>query len=345
MMGRCFPAPALFMLRHFYSAVGLLLLCICFTYAQSSRKISTAVDSSTSADQALKLAESGHCAEALSSLKKVMPHVTDREVKLRARLATLKCAMTLDQRGDAMSVLQELGREFPKDPDALYMSTHALSDLATRVASDLARNAPNSPQAHELNAESLELQGKWDEAAKEYQNILQRHPNQPGIHFRLARLLLSRPNPGPTMAADAKNELEQELKHNPDNPPAEYVLGELARQSGQWAEASEHFSRAAKLDPSFGDAFLGMGLSLLSEKKFAEAIPPLESAVKLQPANPGAHYNLAMAYSRTGRKLDAGREFAIHRQLTGDGQNQSHANQPPAPAKPANAPSPEAPPQ
>jgi len=52
-----------------------------------------------------------------------------------------------------------------------------------------------------------------------------------------------------------------------------------------------------------------------------------------------------MAYSRAGRKLDAGREFAIHRQLTGGGQNQSQANQPPAPAEPANAPSPEAPPQ
>ena len=302
-------------------------------------------ESSASAEQALKLVESGHCAEALPSLKKATPHLADQDLKLKARLATLKCAMTMDRRADAMDVLQALGREFPKDADALYMSTHALSDLATRVAQDLARNAPNSYQAHELNAEALELQGRWDEAAKEYQGILQRSPDLPGIHFRIARLLLSKPNPGPTMAADAKKELDQELKINPNNPPAEYVLGELARQSQDWDQAVEHFSRAAKLDPSFGDAFLGMGTSLVAARKFADAIPPLESAVKLQPANPGAHYNLAMAYSRAGRKLDAGREFAIHRQLTGGGQNQSQANQPPAPAEPANAPSPEAPPQ
>ena len=302
-------------------------------------------ESSASAEQALKLVESGHCAEALPSLKKATPHLTDQDLTLKARLATLKCAMTMDRRADAMDVLQALGREFPKDADALYMSTHALSDLATRVAEDLARNAPNSYQAHELNAEALELQGRWDEAAKEYQGILQRNPDLPGIHFRIARLLLSKPNPGPTMAADAKKELDQELKINPNNPPAEYILGELARQSQDWDQAVEHFSRAAKLDPSFGDAFLGMGTSLVAARKFADAIPPLESAVKLQPANPGAHYNLAMAYSRAGRKLDAGREFAIHRQLTGGGQNQSQANQPPAPAEPANAPSPEAPPQ
>ena len=332
------------MLRYF-SAIGLLLLCTCFASAQASRKTSTVGESSAGAEQALKLVESGHCAEALPSLKKATPHVTDQDLKLKARLATLKCAMTMDRRGDAMDVLQALGREFPKDADALYMSTHALSDLATRVAEDLARNAPNSYQAHELNAEALELQGRWDEAAKEYQGILQRNPDLPGIHFRIARLLLSKPNPGPTMAADAKKELDQELKINPNNPPAEYVLGELARQSQDWDQAVEHFSRAAKLDPSFGDAFLGMGTSLVAARKFADAIPPLESAVKLQPANPGAHYNLAMAYSRAGRKLDAGREFAIHRQLTGGGQNQSQANQPPAPAEPASAPSPEAPPQ
>jgi tetratricopeptide (TPR) repeat protein len=302
-------------------------------------------ESSAGAEQALKLVESGHCADALPSLKKATPHVTDQDLKLKARLATLKCAMTMDRRGDAMDVLQALGREFPKDADALYMSTHALSDLATRVAEDLARNAPNSYQAHELNAEALELQGRWDEAAKEYQGILQRNPDLPGIHFRIARLLLSKPNPGPTMAADAKKELDQELKINPNNPPAEYVLGELARQSQDWDQAVEHFSRAAKLDPSFGDAFLGMGTSLVAARKFADAIPPLESAVKLQSANPGAHYNLAMAYSRAGRKLDAGREFAIHRQLTRGGQNQSQANQPPTPAEPANAPSPDAPPQ
>ena len=332
------------MLRYF-SAIGLLLLCTCFAPAQASRKTSTVGESSVSAEQALKLVESGHCAEALPSLKKVTPHVLDQDLKLKARLATLKCAMTMDRRADAMDVLQALGREFPKDADALYMSTHALSDLATRVAEDLARNAPNSYQAHELNAEALELQGRWDEAAKEYQGILERNPDLPGIHFRIARLLLSKPNPGPDMAANAKKELDQELKINPNNPPAEYILGELARQSQDWDQAVEHFSRAAKLDPSFGDAFLGMGTSLVAARKFADAIPPLESAVKLQPANPGAHYNLAMAYSRAGRKLDAGREFAIHRQLTAGGQNQSQANQPPAPAEPANAPSPEAPPQ
>ena len=68
--------------------------------------------------------------------------------------------------------------------------------------------------------------------------------------------------------------------------------------------------------PTFGDAYLGLGVSLISSKQFPEAVPPLETAVKLEPRNPAAHYNLAMAYNRSGRKQDADREFAIHRQMT-----------------------------
>jgi tetratricopeptide (TPR) repeat protein len=297
---------------------------------ETGKKVTGPADASGSAEQALKLVESGRCVDALPILKRATARVKDQDLKLKARLATLKCAMTMDNRAEVMDTLQALSREFPKDPDVLYMSTHALSDLATRVAADLARTAPQSYQAHELNAESLELQGRWEEAAKEYEGILQRHPNLPGIHFRLARLLLSKPNPGPTMAADAQKQLDAELKINPNNPPAEYILGEIARQNQDWDQAVEHFSRAAKLDPSFGDAFLGMGISLVAARKFSDAVTPLESAAKLQPGNPTAHYNLATAYSRIGRKMDAGREFAIHRQLTGGAQNQSQANQSPS---------------
>jgi Flp pilus assembly protein TadD len=75
-------------------------------------------------------------------------------------------------------------------------------------------------------------------------------------------------------------------------------------------------SRATKLDAGFGDAYLGLGASLLSAKRFSEAIAPLQTAVKLEPQNPGAHYNLAVAFSRSGRKEEADKEFAVHRQMT-----------------------------
>jgi Flp pilus assembly protein TadD len=67
-------------------------------------------------------------------------------------------------------------------------------------------------------------------------------------------------------------------------------------------------------------------MSLLGEKKFAEAVAPLEKAVKLQPGNPAGHYSLATAYSRTGRKEDADREFALQQQATDHAGGQGAQN-------------------
>jgi tetratricopeptide (TPR) repeat protein len=219
----------------------------------------------------------------------------------------------------AESFLLFLNHEFPHDPEVLYLSVHTYSDLSSRAAADLARSAPGSAQGLELHAESLETEGKWDEAAKEYRLVLQQNPNLPGIHFRLGRLLLSKSNLSDADAEEARKEMQLELEVDPNNAGAEYVLGEMARQSQEWDEAILHFSRAANLDGGFGDAFVGWGGSLVSEKKFSDAIPPLETAVKLQSGNPAAHYMLAVAYARTGRKEDGDREFAIQKQLTQKG--------------------------
>jgi Tfp pilus assembly protein PilF len=76
-----------------------------------------------------------------------------------------------------------------------------------------------------------------------------------------------------------------------------------------------HFSKATKLDPQFGDAFLGLGISLMSLKRYADATVPLEKAVKLDPRNPNTHYQLATAYTRAGRKEEGQKEFDVHQRL------------------------------
>jgi Tfp pilus assembly protein PilF len=301
-----------------------LLLCVmsfagCAFGAQQTG--GNTADSASAARRAAALAESGHCTEAMPALRKSAASTKDRDLKRKVALDGVRCAMTLHQNDAALEFLRVLSRDFPNDPDALYVSIHAFSDLSTFLSQQLARNAPTSYEAHELLAESFETQGKWENAEKEYRAILAQEPNLPGLHFRLGRALLSAPNPGPENAAEAKKEFEQELQVDPNNAGAEYVLGELARQGQQWDDAVKHFSRATKLDPQFGEAFLGLGASLVSEKEFAKAITPLETAVKLEPGNPDAHYSLAMAYTRTGRKQEGEKEFAIHQQIIQGGGN------------------------
>lgn len=289
----------------------LALICA-VTQAQVANKPVRTVDSPSMTDRAAKLAETGHCEEALPLLKRSFPQTSDKDLKLRIGIDAVRCAMTLNQPDLAVDFLRMLNREFPRSPEVLYLSVHIYSDLSTRASQVLASVAPTSYQARQLNAEALEVQGKWDEAEKEYRRILEENPRAPGIHFRLGRNVLSKPET-PTTAEDAKKEFEAELEIDPRNAGAEYVLGELAREAGRIPEAVEHFTRAARLDSGFGDAFLGLGMALVAEKRYSDAIPPLETAVKLEPGNPAGHYNLAIAYGHEGRKEDAQREAALQK--------------------------------
>jgi tetratricopeptide (TPR) repeat protein len=299
------------MFRSRFSILPLALLTAAFGQA--------AKPAPTSPQGAIKLAQNGRCDEALPALKRASQPGTDKTVRRTAAFAGVRCAMLINKTGAAVDFLQMLNREFPHDPEVLFLSVHTYSDLSTKAAQQLAMTAPNSIEGHKLNAEALEAQGKWDAAEKEYKAILAQSPQLPGIHFLLGRLLLSKPDAGPTAGEDAKKEFQEELKIDPSNAGAEYVLGEMARQDSQWPEAIQHFSRATELDAGFGDAFLGLGSALLSAKRFSDAIPPLQTAVKLEPRNPGAHYNLATALTRAGRKEEADKEFAIHRQMTQKG--------------------------
>jgi tetratricopeptide (TPR) repeat protein len=277
--------------------------------AQVSSKTTPAP--SSAAEHAASLAESGHCSEALPVLSRTAPHLTDKDLQKRVTLDGVRCATLLQRWDTLLDLARILNQQFPHDPEALYVLVHAYSDLSTRATQELAQTAPDSIPGLEMDAEANELQGKWDQAEKDYRKILEQNPRYPGIHFRLARLLLSKPNPPADFQDQAKKELQQELEIDPANAGAEYVLGELARQAGDFDEAIKHFTRATQFDPHFGDAYLGLGVSLAAEKKFAEAVAPLEMAVKLQPSNPAAHYSLGTAYSRTGRKSDAEHEFSL----------------------------------
>lgn len=264
------------------------------------------------------LAEAGQCLEAIPMLKKDLPQMTNKDLQRTAGLAGVRCSMGLNRPDDAVDFIRLLTREFPQDAEVLYQSVHIYSDLSLRASQELLFKASSSYQVRLLNAEALETQERWNEAAAEYRAVLAQNPNIPGIHYRLGRLLLSLPENATTSTTrdEARREFEMELLVNPRNVGAEYVLGELARQVRDWTTAIDHFTKASKLDPAFIDALIGLGRSLIGDRKFSEAVAPLEQAAKRQPDHPAAHYHLAIAYSRVGRKEESERESEAFKQTS-----------------------------
>jgi tetratricopeptide (TPR) repeat protein len=268
-----------------------------------------------SPEKAIALAEQGQCREGISALKHAMSSQIAAATRKQAGVDGVRCSLALDDRDSALEFIRLLNKQFRQDPDVLFVVVHAYSDLSTRAAQDLARTAPHSFAAHKLNAEALEMQGKWEPAQLEYEEMIRQQPNARGTHFLLGRLLLSRPDASPDAAQRAKQEFVKELQIDPSNSDAEYILGELARRDENCSEAIPRYSEAVKLNSNFAEAYLGWGVCLIDLKKYQEAISPLRTAERLTPRNPDIHNALATALARSGQKEEAEKEFAIHRSL------------------------------
>jgi len=296
----------------------LAVLCLVLGSSFSSTaqsKAGRAANPTAAAERAISLATAGRCAEAIPELKRAMRSVTDSDLKKKAGLAGVRCAMTHNLPADAVDLLQLLRRDFPRDPEVLYQATHAYSDLSALASQDLLREAPFSYQVHEISAESLEMEGKWDEAAAEYRKILDSNPMVPSIHARLGRVLLSKSQPSAADVEQATKSFQEELEIDPRNAGVEYVLGQLAVDAQDPSTAIRHFSRAAKLDKDFSEAYLALGTALNGTKQFPEATTALEAYVKMVPDSPTGHYQLAIAYAGVGRREDSNREAALQREM------------------------------
>jgi len=301
----------------------VLVAIVCCGLAAYSQGQSGNAAAGGSIQQALAFARKGQCKEALLILREGVPRIPDKKLRLTAAMAEAKCGMAVGDQETAVAGLLRMKHDAPNDPEVLYIWAHYFSQLANMAVQQLVQTAPISVQVQKLNAEALESQGKWDEALAAYRRILETEPNTPEVHYHMAQIILN--NPATQSSTDqAAKELEEELKVNPGNAAAEFILGELARRNGDWNRAIAHFSRASKLDVGFQEAYLALGMSLNSAGRFSEAVAPLEHYVKLQAEDPAGHYQLAMAYTRTGNKVAAQRESELQRKAAEKAPVNSH---------------------
>src|SRR5262249_60048091 len=120
--------------------------------------------------------------------------------------ATIRCAIKQRDDRTTADTLFDMKREFPEDPEVLYMTSQFFLGIAEGASQELTVVAPNSYQTRELQAESLETQEKWAEAAAIYRKILEENSKLRGIHYRLGRAALAQLQ-SPTSAPDDKHEL------------------------------------------------------------------------------------------------------------------------------------------
>jgi tetratricopeptide (TPR) repeat protein len=255
---------------------------------------------------AMSLSELGQFKEALPGLRKGFRQTSDVPLRRSSGLQLQRAYTGLRQDDKAVEVALELSRLHPDDPEVLYHSGRLFGNYAYLQTMKLWRVAPTSVWMHQAAGEANESQGLYDQAVREYRQVLELDPRRPGIHFRIGRALLARAlQPGAGAEAGKAREeafgaFEAELKVDPSNANAAYELGEMHRKAGELDVAAAFFESAVSRYPDFAEARLGLGRVLVAQGQPERALPHLQKAVALDPANDVAHYQLSVALGKLG---------------------------------------------
>lgn len=86
----------------------------------------------------------------------------------------------------------------------------------------------------------------------------------------------------------------------PDTEAAWYNLGIAAYRTESWDEAERAFAHASSLNAARTESYFFRGLALTKLERCADAIAPLEEALRLDPNRVLAHYHLAVCYAQAG---------------------------------------------
>jgi tetratricopeptide (TPR) repeat protein len=269
---------------------------------------------------ALTRAATGECETARGDLDQQFTNNPEAGLRRLAGIALVQCGLSRNRLADVWPVLDKLQKSFPDDADVLYEAARVHMKAWNDAVFQMHQKTPASFRVNQLSGEIFETRARYQEAAAEYRKAIQKNPTALNLHFRLGRALLLQSHE-PANLREARKEFEAELALNPSDAVAEYEVGQILLAQQNQAEqnpslAAVRFEKAVALDPNFAEALIALAKTKSDVKKYSEAIPLLERAVKLQPASEPAHYSLMLAYRNAGRMEDAQREKAVFDKLS-----------------------------
>jgi len=179
-------------------------------------------------------------------------------------------------------------------PEAAYWNSRAWARLA-RQAFDTLEKLPESAEIHELRASQLVKQRHYSEAVSEWRNALQFAPGD----FWLREQLLSAQYQARDYDA-ALRLADQLLGQAPGSAELNLTRGEILLSQQQVEQAIPPLQAALRADPALVAAHEALGRAQLQVGHAAEAIPHLRAALSLD-RDGSLRYELSKAYQAAGQ--------------------------------------------
>jgi Tfp pilus assembly protein PilF len=252
-------------------------------------------------------------ANARKDMEAAFPALQDARFQLQLGLELAGLDTESGDLDKAATVITQLRKTEPDNPEVLYAAYRTYSDLAGESMLALSLAAPDSAQMHQLLAHEDARQGNSSGAIAQYRKAIAIDPHLPGLHFELAELL--RTSSDESVKKAAEQQYHAALLENAQDEKSILRLAEIDAQKGNTAQSYQEYTKAVELQPADADAKLGLAKTLIEMNQSDKALPLLEETVQQEPTNATAHYRLATLYRKIGRVDDAKRETELYKKF------------------------------
>lgn len=186
---------------------------------------------------------------------------------------------------------------------AAYWLARSANELAVSAFRTL-EGLPASAPLHEWRAGRLRDEGRFDESAAEWREAIALSPRDTRLRSELAVTLRLNQD-----LAGAQAVLEEALRERPQAAMASYLLGDVLLARQQPDAAIPPLEHAVRLDPALAHAQGALGRAYALVGRAADAVPHFERALSID-ADGSLRLQLARAYRAAGRPADADRTLA-----------------------------------
>ena len=237
--------------------------------------------------------------ECIATLKEAQP-----KYPKDGNILTLlgKAYLEAGQAENALKTLKQAIRNDPQDEGnyiliaGLPEDVHMVS-VRMELLDEGVKHLPKSYPLHLLRGYLRLSHGHYGDAELDYRKAMEIQPKSASAKIGLAFLYLHGER-----HEDAIALLQQVTQAHPSNFFAHYLMGELRIREGREEEAMKHLKRAAALQPAYSRTRTNLGKLYLKKKDPRSAIPEFEAAIKLDPDDITAYYQVSIAYRKTGQK-------------------------------------------
>jgi len=163
----------------------------------------------------------------------------------------------------------------------------------------------------------LLLQGDLKGAEAAFLKVTELEPEYADGWVNVARAQIQEGN----MEA-AEQMLRKALEVNPQLAKSHFFLATAIKSMGRYDEALEHLRIAAAQYPRDRVVVNQLGRILFLKRQYNEAIAEFQNALKIDPEDLQAHYNLMLCYQGLGNSEMAAREQTLYKRFKADESSQ-----------------------